>query len=103
MYLAIIRNQDNEKEVKLFWNDVDFLRERSNGRAVIWTNLTIRGKRFQDKQNCLREIAEIALQISMDPCADDAVWWLGDEMQDYFQKNGQRYGLLRELREMGIL
>ena len=103
MYLAIIRNQDNEKEVKLFWNDVDFLREESAGNVVESVNLTIRGKRYRDRKESLREIAIAAQHISFDDAACDVMWWLADEMQDYFYRNGQRYGLLRELRENAML
>ena len=103
MILAIIKRQDNEKEVKLYWDTEEFWREHFAGNVIEYIDMTIRGRRFRDKQNCLREIAEAVLNIEIDDCFCDSVWWLADHMADYFYKNGKRYGLLRELRYMGLL
>ena len=103
MVLAIVYNQDREKEVKLFWKHTDFLCEHNAENVVEFVDLTIRGKRYRDRKECLREIAIAAQHISFDDAACDVMWWLADEMQDYFYRNGQRYGLLRELRENAML
>lgn len=103
MVLAIILNDERDEEVKLYWNRVDFLREQYSGNVIEFVDLTVRGKRFRDKQQCLREIAYAAKRIQFSECCLDAVWWLADEMQDYFWKMGKRYGLLRELREMCLI
>lgn len=62
-------------------------------------DLKVSGKTYKEKQNYLRDLA-INYQYNFAPLS----WSYGElvEICDFFEKNGRRYGLLKEFRENAI-
>ncbi len=65
-------------------------------KVVAWLRLGVKGKTYQDRRENLRDIA-----VDWSYMQADAVlsWREYAEITDFFEKNGRRYGLLREFRE----
>ena len=63
---------------------------------------TIRGETYAKRQDCLRSIAIDWQYEFFRNCHDLSYSELAD-WNDYFRRNGKRYGLIREFEENGIL
>lgn len=62
-------------------------------------NLVVKGKNYKEKQDYLRDLA-IDYQYNFSSLS----WSYGEllDIQDFFYKNGKRYGLLKEFKENAI-
>lgn len=62
--------------------------------------LTVCGKSYEERQNDLQNKA-----IEWSFASGAACWSYGElaDIQEFFERNGKKYGLLREFRENGII
>lgn len=72
----------------------------SRDKLIDYIPLTVCGKSYEERQNDLQNKA-----IEWSFASGAASWSYGElaDIQEFFERNGKRYGLIREFRENGII
>lgn len=88
-YFIIIRNMDGT-----------IYKTLSRDKLRDYIPLTVCGKSYEERQNDLQNKA-----IEWSFASGAACWSYGElaDIQEFFERNGKRYGLIREFRENGII
>lgn len=91
-YFSIYRKNEFDSYFEWFTNTF-------NCEDIETLDFTIKGKNYQEKKGCLKDIA---IEWSNHFCQYS--WSYGElcEINNYFYKNGKRYGLLRKFHENAI-
>lgn len=94
-----INNDETEAKTATSWDEIHdfFFSPCYDDKYVI--PLQVRGKTYAERKADLREQA---LEVSNVFPVLALSWWEVSEIGDFFERNGRRYGLLREFQENGI-
>ena len=101
MYYGRYVNEKGETRDGIYYRLEEFYKDTFSPLSDqnILIKFSVHGKRFIDKQNSLRNLA-----IEWSYLRDDSTlsWLEISIINQWFEKNGRRYGLLREFRENAI-
>lgn len=93
---------NNENHVLTFNDIIEY--NRATWSPSIQTleiyELKIYGKTYKDKKNYLQDLA-INLQILLNDMSID--WYTYGIICDFFSRNAEKYGLIKEFRENGLI
>ena len=79
----------------------EFKSENVPFEVTLNMKLKISGKTYSERKNSLRELAVEFSHLFSGEIADLS-WGEESVLQDFFERNGKRYGLLEEFRENAI-
>ena len=103
MFLATI-SRNGKEETSLYYDFATLYKDTFSPETEIvnFIPFQVSGRFFSEKQNSLRKTAIEFLKIDYNQAAE----LTGKELSiihDFFEKNGRRYGMVKELRYMNIL
>ena len=99
---AILKTPNpNERQTSYIFSDLDALNRTlfpPDIDVVEMYELSVKGKTYQERKGYLEELAKDIQHADEGGLSWGECWLL----TDFFERNGKRFGLLREFRENGI-
>lgn len=100
--LIVYRNQDGEIENGIYNNitEEQAVAEVGKDNLIVYFTFTVSGKSYKE---CKEDLYNKALLLQH--AYYNACWAYSEltDIQEFFEKNGKRYGMLREFRENAII
>ena len=102
MFIGVFKNTDNKIENYIYYSWKEWHKNTFNPTVEIigLLNFKISGKKYIEKQENLKNLA-IEWQLNF----SNYNWSYGElaEIYGFFEKNGRKYGLLKEFKENCII